>query len=371
MDVSVSAMMGDEDAIGGSGASGADESSPGADGHSHETACLNCGAALIGPNCHRCGQVAHVHRTFMALLHDLAHGVFHFEGRIWDTLPMLAWRPGELTRRYIHGERVKFVSPFALFLFSVFLMFAVFSTIGGPLRGSGAPPAAISDGKTVTSIDEARRQLNQRIAEMRRAISSLEAAKTAATTARRSTSEIDARLARARSELDATLTIQRGMAGNAGKLMTGDFNLDTGIAWLDDSVAHINENPDLAFYKLQSSAYKFSWALIPISLPFIWLMFAWRPRFGLYDHAIFAIHSLSAMTLLVVALSLARAAFVPGALIGWALVLLPPLHMYRQLRDAYELSRFSAIWRTAFLLLSAGCAALGFFLLLLAMSLAG
>ena len=39
------------------------------------------------------------------------------------TLPMLAWKPGELTRRYIDGQRARFVSPIALFLFCVFLMF--------------------------------------------------------------------------------------------------------------------------------------------------------------------------------------------------------------------------------------------------------
>ena len=62
--------------------------------------------------------------------HDLLHGVFHFEGKIWRTLPLLAWRPGELTRRYIDGQRARFVSPIALFLFSVFLMFAVLSLTG-------------------------------------------------------------------------------------------------------------------------------------------------------------------------------------------------------------------------------------------------
>ena len=36
------------------------------------------------------------------------------KGKIWRTLPMLAWRPGELTRRYIEGERARFVSPMAL-----------------------------------------------------------------------------------------------------------------------------------------------------------------------------------------------------------------------------------------------------------------
>jgi hypothetical protein len=44
--------------------------------------------------------------------------------------------PGQLTRRYIEGERARFVSPVALFLFSVFLMFAVFSSIGGPFAAN-------------------------------------------------------------------------------------------------------------------------------------------------------------------------------------------------------------------------------------------
>ena len=100
-------------------------------GHTHESACLNCGTALIGSHCHACGQAAHVHRTLGAFGHDLLHGVFHFEGKIWRTLPMLAWKPGTLTRRYIDGQRASFVSPLALFLFSVFLMFAVYHQTAG------------------------------------------------------------------------------------------------------------------------------------------------------------------------------------------------------------------------------------------------
>ena len=93
------------------------------DSHAREANCLNCGAALVGPYCFACGQHAHVHRTLSAFFHDFAHGVLHFEGKIWRTLPMLAWKPGELTRRYIDGQRARFVSPIALFLFSVFLSF--------------------------------------------------------------------------------------------------------------------------------------------------------------------------------------------------------------------------------------------------------
>ena len=57
-------------------------------GHTHESACLNCATPLVGAHCHACGQAAHVHRTLAAFFHDLLHGVFHFEGKIWRTLPM-------------------------------------------------------------------------------------------------------------------------------------------------------------------------------------------------------------------------------------------------------------------------------------------
>lgn len=56
--------------------------------------------------------------------------------------------PGRLTRRYIDGERVKFVSPMALFLFTVFLMFAVFAFTGGTLMHT--------DGKDFDSKEVAR-----------------------------------------------------------------------------------------------------------------------------------------------------------------------------------------------------------------------
>src|SRR6185503_19617597 len=112
------------------------------DGHTRERNCLNCGALLSGPYCHECGQHAHVHRTLSAFFHDFAHGVLHFEGKIWRTLPLLAWKPGELTHRYIDGQRASFISPIALFLFCVFLMFAAVSLLGGM---SGMPAEAKQD----------------------------------------------------------------------------------------------------------------------------------------------------------------------------------------------------------------------------------
>ena len=130
------------------------EPATGSDGHTHEGSCLNCGAKLEGEFCHQCGQRAHVHRTLGAFFHDLLHGVLHFEGKIWRTLPLLAWKPGELTRSYIEGKRASFVSPLALFLFSVFLMFAIVSAIGGinPNLGNSNRDIAAAETSTLQEI---------------------------------------------------------------------------------------------------------------------------------------------------------------------------------------------------------------------------
>ena len=121
--------------------------------------CLNCGTALVGSHCHNCGQAGHVHRSLSAIGHDILHGVFHFEGKLWRTLPMLAWRPGELTRRYIDGERARFVSPMAIFLFSVFAMFAVFSWTGI----STPTDLDIGSLKPVAAIDAAKKNTQRKL----------------------------------------------------------------------------------------------------------------------------------------------------------------------------------------------------------------
>jgi hypothetical protein len=109
------------------------------------------------------------------------------------------------------------------------------------------------------------------------------------------------------------------------------------------TIDHVRENPQLAIYKAQTSAYKYSWMLIPLSVPFVWLLFPFNPRFKGYDHTVFVTYSISFMIALVAVASLL---FYVGAGGAGALVLLyAPYHMYRQLRGTYGVSRFGGIWR--------------------------
>ncbi|HEX8644920.1 MAG TPA: DUF3667 domain-containing protein [Allosphingosinicella sp.] len=315
--------------------------------------CLNCGAALVGAFCHGCGQSAHVHRSLHAWWHDFLHSVLHLEGKMWRTLPLLAWRPGELTRRYIDGERARFVSPLALFLFSVFTMFAAMSIAGGSVIGMDDPRAGVD---IAGELRAAQAQVD-----------TLEAERRAAAARRGDVAAVDRRLEGARRERDALRDAQEFAAAPR--------ELRTGWGRLDEGIKKANENRSLFFYKVQTNAYKFSWALIPISVPFLWLLFLHRRRyreeFKAYDHMAFVTYSISFMSLGLVVLILLNRIGIFGAIVGLATIIVPPVHIYRQLRGAYRLGALSALWRTALLLFLASVAMLVFGLLLLTLGVLG
>src|SRR5687768_8269448 len=96
-------------------------------GKAGEGACLNCGAELAGPYCSQCGQHGHPHRKLTHVFEEFLHGLLHFDTKAWRTLPMVVFRPGTLTRNYVYGRRARYISPIALFLFTIFFMFFVFA----------------------------------------------------------------------------------------------------------------------------------------------------------------------------------------------------------------------------------------------------
>lgn len=348
---------GDMDAAGqviaGAGACGANGTTLASDAHG--TACLNCGTARIGAYCHRCGQADHVHRSIGAIVHDLLHGVLHFEGKILHTLPLLVFRPGELTRRYIAGERARFVSPLALFLFTVFVMFAVFSAVGPT---GMAPDVTSGLANTRAGLESGRSRALAEIAslERQRAVPGLPAAERAA---------IDRQVATQRDALRSIAVIQQRIDADGGG------ELATGSRWLDKAVDKIRTNPSLVAYKVQSSAYKYSWALILMSVPLVALLFAWRRGYTMYDHAVFVTYSIGFMSLLTIAMEIWLAIGGAGTLFWLIVGIVPPVHMFVQLRGAYRLASLSALWRTVILVFVAFMVMMLFAIALTAMGASG
>ena len=390
--------------------------------------CPNCHMKLVGDHCHNCGQHSHIHRTFLHMIEEAFHGIIHFESRTWRSLPMLAFRPGTLTRNYVMGQRTRYFQPFAMFLFSVFTMFFVFAFTGGPnlvskeaknkadqvqvarervaeteqyldeiqsdtadaekiladltAAGNTAPGAvgtaegAVSGARSQLEnaklqVDAARAALDQVNAKAESKSSSTYKAELSLDTAKPSNAviaDISSEKAKAKKEGDVVTTGVLGAVETAAKtapvaaevttatnpteivamlkdsMRRGDF-IVTPWASLNEKIKYKTSNPDLFLYKLQNTAYKFSFLFIPISLPFIWLMLFWKKDATLYDHTVFALYSLSFVSCLFMLISLS-AQWVSA---GWAFAaaaLIMPVHVFFQFKGAYELSWFSALWRT-------------------------
>ena len=372
---------------------GAAISKPTGEAGDDHTTCSDCGAEVSGKFCSNCGQATHVHRSLLHLVEEVMHGVLHFDARIWRTLPLLAFNPGRLTREWIQGRRTRYVSPLAIFLFTIFLMFFTFGFSGpkadgpvdvtvnasavdraqGKLDGGRGALAGLESVEGIGRSETAIRALRDQIPALE-----AELAQAKADEANR---QAEAAHARAADPAAATapppvekradgLKPGSWQAGLRDAVNSGQINL--GDSWLAHRVTKKLQNPDLALYKIQQTAYKFSFLLIPISIPFVALLFLWRRGFTLYDHGVFVLYSLTAVSLLFVIthlLGLVWSGF--ATLGGMAIVFGIPVHMFAQLKGTYGLSVFSALWRTVFLLMFCVIAVTLFLAIMIAMGVAG
>jgi len=355
----------------------------------HHAVCADCGAEVTGRFCSNCGQPAHVHRTLLHLGEELLHGVMHFDGRFWRTLPLLVINPGRLTREWVQGRRTRYVSPLAMFLFTLFVMFFALSFMPHPEAGNSPLQAQIAEQradvvKAERAMAEARVNAEKAEAAGKDAITSgAEQGITAGVLATVEGAAIQekARLARLEKELvegrkdgltpgswqaqmaDIAQDVSDGDESNGVKATAGWSKAKVKKHSFIGTVAKKLKNPDLALYKFQQTTYKFAFLLVPLSIPFVALMFLWKRGFTLYDHGVFVLYSLTFMSLLLMAVVVVATTLKgAGGYAMGAASLIAPAHMFAQLRGAYSLRIFSALWRTFALLIFCNIAATFFIL---------
>lgn len=330
----------------------------------HGRHCDDCGAPVTGRFCSNCGQAAHTHRTLLHLGEEILHGVMHFDSRIWRTLPLLIANPGRLTREWVLGRRTRYVSPLAMYLFTVFVMFMILSFMPANTQIQAAEDAVREAASGPASTGTAYMMATSEVAHAEAALREAPKGGDPASTARRQ--ELEARLATAREAekaADAAMA-EAPSAPNVAvmgasladtlreKAATGELKVNTGDKALDKKLLKKLQNPDLTFYKLQQTFYKFSFLLIPISIPFVALLFLWKRGFTLYDHGVFVLYSLTFMAMLImVTAGLMRFGGAVATIALLAAAAVVPVHIFAQVKGAYGLPAFSALWRTTLLLL--------------------
>jgi hypothetical protein len=104
------------------------------------SACLNCGAPLAGAFCADCGQRdVPPYPSVRELVVEAAAEFSGWDGRLATTLRDLILRPGMLTREFLEGRRVRYISPLRLYLMASLVYF---------LLAAGAPDNKPQSGKT-------------------------------------------------------------------------------------------------------------------------------------------------------------------------------------------------------------------------------
>jgi hypothetical protein len=101
-------------------------------------ACANCGHAFAGPRprfCPNCGQETNVKPpTLREFAQQFGGAYLATEGALWRTLRLLLFKPGELTARYLAGQRKHFVLPLRLYLTISVLVLLVVRLTGSAVQ---------------------------------------------------------------------------------------------------------------------------------------------------------------------------------------------------------------------------------------------
>ena len=117
--------------------------------------CLNCGDTLTGRFCAACGQRAVApHPTIRELAGDAWDELTGYDGRIASTFRGLL-SPGLLTKRYIEGQRARYLTPVRLYLIVSVVYFVV--AAAAPERPSSRDGA--QSGRGNIHIDLSGREL--------------------------------------------------------------------------------------------------------------------------------------------------------------------------------------------------------------------
>jgi hypothetical protein len=255
--------------------------------------CPNCTTVLQGPWCHACGQVAEdFHRSVGKLFVEVVESFTHVDGRFWQTLPKLILRPATLTRSYIEGHRAVQIPPLRLFLVVLLTLFLVGSVTGGGQFGRGVKVGWVAGPDSVTPAKTAKPGPDARALNVYR-----------------------------------SENLNVNIAGKPKSALS---------AWLRERAERAMANPETFQLILEQWSERFAFLMLPIATALMSLLFAFQRRFYIFDHTIFALHSLSFQGLLLSTL------FLMDSLGSWAdwpvfvgLLLIPAAHLFVHMRGVY------------------------------------
>lgn len=346
--------------------------------------CANCGAPLEGPYCHACGQNSDTHhRSIGHLIIEAIEGMFHLDGRLARTLPLLFFKPGVLAKDLMEGRIARHAPPFRTFLVALLLFifaaeFAIhriqhdiehaweqraeaMKTPDGRmaeamrLRSEAAAARTEAVKEAVEARDEdlkdpdiGRTKVMADYADALRVAES----RYSRALARASQVERDPKAAAA-AVADANVTLGEIAGGQilslprsseAAKAPGAHEAANGGKEGFRSQVAKAVQNPEYYFLVLFGWAHRLAVLLLPILGLSLALVYRNRRQYFIYDHLVVATNLLS-FAFLTNALGLV----LPTAIAGYwfaALVFWTPVNLFQTLRGGYGSTLVGALFKT-------------------------
>lgn len=127
------------------------------------TFCPDCGTARPGRFCPNCGQKDQpIRQTTRQFLRQSFNEYFGIDGRLWQSLRLLLFRPGALTVEYLQGRRSRYLAPLRLYLSATVLFFFLLSVLD--------PVGAIESRLAGDTLSDSTMTAAERIADLRQDI---------------------------------------------------------------------------------------------------------------------------------------------------------------------------------------------------------
>ncbi|MBW8881593.1 MAG: DUF3667 domain-containing protein [Asticcacaulis sp.] len=281
--------------------------------------CLNCETELAGRYCHVCAQDADTHhRTIGHLIFEAFEGLFHVDGRLWQTLPPLFFAPGKLGRDLMEGGVARHIPPFRIFLVAllVFMFVAEHKTEETRRENDAVHHAALAaDGKDGGNYE-------------------------GVTVIRR----VDPKTG----ETTVTRNIRLfAISGEDARYLAKEIDQShMQPKWLKDDLVRALNNPERFFTSVFTWGHRLALLLLPIVGLLLGMLYMGKKhrRFFLYDHLLVAMNLLSFIFFTLAAeFALPEAAkpFAAPVLFVWTM-----LTFFNTLRGGYGSSVFGAILKS-------------------------
>jgi hypothetical protein len=240
-------------------------------------------------------------------MREAIEGLTEVDGRVWNTLPRLALRPGKLTREYLEGHRASQIPPFRLFLIVLLIVFFA----GGLNFGQNHTKFQLATPdhlKTMKGLSDSDRK-----------------------------------------DIDEAVS-QLGQVKKEGPSV--DVGSEGANRFWSQRLKRAIDTPDVFFQAVQEWGHRVAVLALPIAALMLSLLFPFKRGVYVFDHLVFAMHSLSFQGVL---LSVVFLTGIVWSGVGWLLVL-APVHLFVHMRGTYRTSVFGTLVRMFLLFLGSSVA---------------